>query len=400
MVKDNDLTKKKYRRTKRNFIFASKLLVRNLYFSTRKICYQKNVLPNVIIIGAQKSGTSFLFNTLSSHFEVSAALVKETHYFDWNYYKGVSYYKAHFASCCPKKIVLEATPNYLFQPLVPSRINNTLSGCKFICLLREPVSRAFSQWRMEYHRGYEHLSFENAIERELDNWENWYLETKSNQNHIHWHHLRHAYLHRGCYAPQLERWYKYIPKKDILVIGAGEMRSNTHKTLEKIQQFLGIKIQSLKIPININTGPKGYHLSPKTQQWLSEWYLNGKLRPLIGWYVANRYASEAAGKLSEGHFMHIRYEDLCSNPAKIALKLENFLNLPNGELSQFINRDIVTKGMHSAMGNPLRHSKKFRVRSYDPPTSNDLNSLRFWSLPFKKQLSVLGYSFHYDMPVL
>jgi len=106
------------------------------------------VLPNYLIIGAQKTGTSSLFNYLSMHPQVINSNKKEVHYFDKNFERPLNWYKQFF----PFKFIAnnytigEATPDYLYHPFVAQRIYNTIPGVKLIIILRNPVERVISHY--------------------------------------------------------------------------------------------------------------------------------------------------------------------------------------------------------------------------------------------------------------
>jgi len=105
------------------------------------------VLPNYLIIGAQKTGTSSLFNYLSMHPQVINSNKKEVHYFDKNFERPLNWYKQFF----PFKFIAnnytigEATPDYLYHPFVAQRIYNTIPGVKLIIILRNIIIRDITE---------------------------------------------------------------------------------------------------------------------------------------------------------------------------------------------------------------------------------------------------------------
>ena len=120
-------------------------------------------LPNFLIIGAQRCGTTTLYNQLVSHPDISPATTKELHYFDINFSKGIQWYKEQFND---ERIIGEASPYYIFHPLCPKRIFDIIPEVKIIVLLRNPVERAYSHYWHEIRLGKENLSFEDAISEE------------------------------------------------------------------------------------------------------------------------------------------------------------------------------------------------------------------------------------------
>ena len=175
--------------------------------------------PDFIIIGAQKGGTSSLFNYLSQHSQIQLPSVKEIHFFDYNYGKGIEWYRKQFPGKFIRlKITGEASPYYLFHPLVPQRVFSCCPNAKFIVLLRNPVDRAYSHFMMEKKRGDEPLTFEEAINIEpqiINNEENKII---NNPEYRSISHQRSSYLARGMYYSQIKRWLNYFPKKQFLFI--------------------------------------------------------------------------------------------------------------------------------------------------------------------------------------
>ena len=119
--------------------------------------------PDFIILGAQKSGTTALYYDLCKHSKILKSSRKEIHYFDKKHYPDHEWYKNKFPEI-NGKITGESSPSYLFLPFVPYRIKETIPGCKFIIILRNPVDRAYSQYNMDNKN---EISFEKLIENVL-----------------------------------------------------------------------------------------------------------------------------------------------------------------------------------------------------------------------------------------
>jgi hypothetical protein len=106
-------------------------------------------LPDFVIIGAQKCGTSSLYHLLTRHPHVERAATKELHFFDLLFDEGIEWYRQCFPP--PKlkdgrrTIHGEATPGYLFHPLVPERMAEAVPQARLIALLRNPANRAYSK---------------------------------------------------------------------------------------------------------------------------------------------------------------------------------------------------------------------------------------------------------------
>ena len=135
-------------------------------------------LPDFLIIGAQRCGTTSLYRYLCAHPSVQPAVLnKGIHYFDTNHEQGTAWYRSHFPSE-PYKAYLrrrrgvervltgEGSPYYFFHPLAPGWIAEELPEARFVVMLRDPVGRAYSQYQHEVARGFEALAFEEALEEE------------------------------------------------------------------------------------------------------------------------------------------------------------------------------------------------------------------------------------------
>ena len=171
---------------------------------TRIRMRQARALPDAIIIGAQKCGTSSLHNYLTQHPGVIAPLRKEVHYFDDNYRRGERWYRAHFGRAGGPGINLDSSPYYLFHPLAAQRAHQLLPDARLIVMLRDPVRRAYSHYWHERDKRRESLSFADALDAEplriaRDAQRLAQGEIDSSPDH-----RRYSYLARGRYAEQLE----------------------------------------------------------------------------------------------------------------------------------------------------------------------------------------------------
>ena len=247
--------------------------------------------PKFLIIGAQKAGTTSLYNYLCEHPElISNNTWKEVHFFDKreNINKGLGSYLGSFPSYFKArgKITFEATPDYLFYDWVPKRIKNLVGSIKLIAILREPASRAFSAWKM-YHSFketnnahlrnlYDPRSFDEAIADEMN-------ETNYPDNYEFY------YLDRGKYALQLQRYFSVFGRNNVLVIDF-----NSFATLDKllaticdfikIPRFSDEKISELSQKIH-NKGTSHSHIEYiHTVETLKDYFsnYNDELFELLG----------------------------------------------------------------------------------------------------------------------
>jgi hypothetical protein len=238
-------------------------------------------LPDFIIIGVQKGGTTSLYNYLIEHPDIFPALHKEIHFFDRNFHRGINWYRANFAFLLVKyfrkiqnKIFItgEATPDYLLHEATPKKIKDTLPSTKFLVVLRNPIDRAYSHYNMRVNTGDEKLPFEEAIEKESKRIKNGGIDF------VHF-----SYLHRGHYADHLEKWFNLFPKKQFLIVETSQLEKNFQPTYDQICNFLGVPIFKLDFKKH-HVGKYSNQLSPHTRKELSEYFKphNEKLYKLLG----------------------------------------------------------------------------------------------------------------------
>lgn len=204
--------------------------------------------PDFIIIGAQKGGTTSLYNYLTQHPQIAHATQKEVHYFDLNFDKGADWYYSQFPQ--PKSgenlLTGEASPYYICHPQVPGRVHDFSPKIKIIALLRNPVERAISHYYYYIKIGYESLSLENAIASEPERLKGEIEKLLANPNYQSYEYQHHSYLTRGIYADQLPAWMKLFPKEQILIIKSEDLYTNPSATVNTVLEFLDLPAQQLE----------------------------------------------------------------------------------------------------------------------------------------------------------
>jgi len=206
-------------------------------------------LPSALIIGAQRSGTTSLFNYLVQHPDVLPPLGKEVHYFDLHYIRGLEWYRG----CFPYRrrlrggsITLDASPYYLAHPLAPERAARHLPDAKLIALLRNPIDRALSHYQHEVRYGWEALSFEDAIEQEPERLAGEEERLRREPGYYSFNHHRHSYTHRGLYLRQLRQWLEYFPRSQLLVVQSEWLFRNPAGATAAVHDFLGLAPHQLQ----------------------------------------------------------------------------------------------------------------------------------------------------------
>jgi hypothetical protein len=206
-------------------------------------------LPSLLIIGAQRSGTTSLFNYLVQHPEVLPPLGKEIHYFDLHYGRGLSWYRGRFPYARRLRrgaITLDASPYYLIHPLAPERAARLLPGVKLVALLRNPVDRALSHYQHEVRDGRESLPFADAVDREAERLLGETERLSADPTYYSFNHHRYSYLLRGLYLQHLRRWVRQFPRSQLLILQSERLFRDPVGTTALVHDFLGLRPHRLE----------------------------------------------------------------------------------------------------------------------------------------------------------
>jgi hypothetical protein len=193
---------------------------------------------NFIGLGAQKSGTSWAYACLYEHPEVCAP-VKEIHFFSRpRFEKGKNWYESHFVRCDTSKLKGEFSTSYLYSKEAPERIHSLYPNTKLIVILRNPVTRAVSQYF-------------NAIKSgEIDSSVTFDIFTQQEQ----------SVLGQGLYATQLKHYLSLFKREQILILIYEDIKKNPRTFMQLIYRFLAIEdtfeASMLETQVNIARTPK------------------------------------------------------------------------------------------------------------------------------------------------
>ena len=198
------------------------------------------MIPGVLIVGAQRSGTTSLYRYLAEHPAVAPPVRKEIQYFTLNYGRGERWYRTHFPMARRSRVTFEATPYYLFHPAAPQRAAATVPDAKVIALLRDPRSRAFSHWQHNASSGLEHLGFEAALDAEAERLAGLDGRLLSDAGYRSDAHRLWSYTARGQYAEQLERWLDHYPREQLLVLRSEDLYTEPARAHGRVLEFIGL----------------------------------------------------------------------------------------------------------------------------------------------------------------
>lgn len=202
-----------------------------------------------IIAGAQKAGTTALFDYLSDQPQIGLSDVKEVHFFDdegqdWSA-PDYGAYHAHFDLADAERTWGEATPIYLYWKDSLARIKAYNPAIRLIVLLRDPVGRAFSHWKMEFARGAETHPFAWCIRegrQRLFDAEPWGF------------HREFSYVERGFYGAQIEHLLSLLPADQLLVLRAEDLETAPDAVLAQVSGFLGAPAPPPVAPRRVHVG--------------------------------------------------------------------------------------------------------------------------------------------------
>ncbi len=217
--------------------------VRELRAGYRQLTGPLRGLPAALIIGAQRSGTTSLFNYLAQHPNVLPPLGKEIHYFDLHYSRGVRWYRGRFPfshRLRRRAVTIDASPYYLMHPLAPERSAQLLPDVKLVAVLRNPVERAFSHYQHEVRDGRESLSFAEAIDREPARLAGEEERIRREPGYYSYNHHRYSYTRRGLYLEQLRRWVQHFPRSQLLVLQSEWLFRDPAAASSAVYDFLGL----------------------------------------------------------------------------------------------------------------------------------------------------------------
>ena len=208
-------------------------------------------LPDFIIIGAQRAGTTSLFNYLAEHPDIHPSIPKETQYFSIYFNKGLSWYRSHFPLTSNREVNNryqkqtfvsgEATPYYIFHPYAAKRIFDVIPNVRLIILLRNPVDRAYSHYQYEKQLDIEKLTFKEAVGMETERLAG-ELETMiSDDSYQSFNYQHFSYLLRGKYIDQIIDWNKYFSLDQMLILSSEDFFHNPGITLDRVTEFLDLE---------------------------------------------------------------------------------------------------------------------------------------------------------------
>lgn len=173
-------------------------------------------LPDFVIVGAVRSGSTALYRYLADHPSISMPDNKEVRFFNRRYDRGLDWYTQQFVGATDDQTVGEATPGYMNDSETIDRMAATIPDARLIAILRDPVDRIYSHYWMDKTQGRGEPTFEK------------YLDERS------------VPFDCGRYAEKLENVCRRYPREQLLVLFYEDLRAHPHDVYRRACRFIGV----------------------------------------------------------------------------------------------------------------------------------------------------------------
>jgi hypothetical protein len=242
-------------------------------------------LPDFLVVGTKRGGTTSLWNYLIQHPLVPRLFpawnTKSSHYFEENWSRGEAWYRSHFPTVRHREAlesrhggparVGEASPLYMFHPLVPQRVHELMPTVRLIVLLRDPVERANSHWKERRTEGREPLDFAEALAREdertIGEWDRIVADPHYFSEPYDWY----TYRARGRYLEHLEPWLDRFDRSQFLFLPSEDLYRDARSTYQRVLDFL--ELPSHDLPnFKVYNDRRSAPLEPGLRAELTDYY--------------------------------------------------------------------------------------------------------------------------------
>ena len=287
-------------------------------------------LPDFFILGATKCGTTSLHRYIRQHPEIFMPYKKELSFFQSedftrrnNICREIDNYLACFEPA-GDRIAGEATPSYFRRPEVVAPNMKKFYGewvPRFIVLLRDPVRRAYSNYKHRVQRGSETRSFEQALAEEYEDLEH---------SRSYWK----SYFHDGLYAERLSKWWEYYPPDRFLVLLTNDLKVEADAAVREIFSFLGVRPD-----VKVDTNARFNQNAGRQRSQMVKRFFNSSLAHAIATTLLPRRVRH-----NVRHFIRRANMEAVEEPPKldstVARRVREQYAEPTCRLSTMIDRDL------------------------------------------------------------
>ncbi|MGD1714278.1 tetratricopeptide repeat-containing sulfotransferase family protein [Dapis sp. BLCC M172] len=252
----------------------------NFFLKSQKLA--KISLPNFLVIGVKKGGTTSIYHYLIQHPQILPAIKKEIDFWSFHFHRGLDWYRAHFPAIpeSEKFLTGEASPSYLDAPDTPARLFHFFPKIKLIVLLRNPVDRTISNYYHEVRSNAENMSVEEVIHSRLEK----LIKISSSlvKEKDYWNYQG-DYIASSVYLDWLQKWLNIFPREQLLILPSEEFYNDPKNTMKQVFNFLGLPDYQIQNYPKLNAGSYT-SISESLRQKLSDYFQphNQRLEEYLG----------------------------------------------------------------------------------------------------------------------
>ena len=281
-------------------VVAKKLKSHNTLYKISKFFYDTywkingnfHTLPDFLVFAVGRAGTTSLYEGIMKHSDTHRPSTREIYFFDYKYNHGLGWYKGHFPTIFKKfvftkikgkKFVTGETHGRILRyPHAAKRVLENNPNVKLIALLRNPIDRAYSLYRIQVRNGRENLSFWDAIQAEEKRLEGLMEQMEKDENFYSGEFYQKSYLYQSIYYDGLKNWFKFFPREQFLILNVDDLNSKPKENFEKIFKFLDLPLNDIEFT-HYNS-QKNPDIDPVIRKKLVEYFKphNEKLYQLLG----------------------------------------------------------------------------------------------------------------------
>lgn len=272
------------------------------------------------IIGAQKAGTTSLMDYLGQHPNIFTPKLMEFDFFKNEDFNQNSFQSFLSDAKKEEKIVVKDA-GMLVSEVAPKTLFNYNPKCQIILLLRSPVSRAYSSYKMEVSSGWLNIPFDEVVERGIS------------EENIDFYNL---FISQGLYQTHLEKWYKHFPRNQFCIILFEDFIKSPSEVCNKVFEFLKLPSFEIDDSVKLNVGFKSrsQYLGRIIHKMRRE---SNPIKKIVRGILPSSSFNWISQRIIDSNKSKKRYEGM---PLETKAKLQSYYRNPNLELARSISTDL------------------------------------------------------------